>query len=304
MDAGFSCRHSFFKGFGMKLFGLVFVFATVFGGFLWGGGQIAPILHVLPHEGLTIIGAAIGAFIIANPSYVVKETLGRLKCLIKPEAHDKSHYLELLSVLFMIFKLARTKGWLALEQHIEHPEESGLFKQFPVFSADHHATTFLCDYLRIISLGNENPHEIEALMDEEIETITHHELAPAHSVQTMADGIPALGIVAAVLGVIKTMGAISEPPEILGKMIGGALVGTFLGVFVAYGMVGPTAGALGAYGDSNILYYRCMKVGVLAFLNGAAPQVAVEFARKFLPHNVQPTFLELEEKLNELPSPG
>lgn len=288
----------------MKLFGLLFVFATVFGGYMWGGGQLGPILHVLPHEGLTIIGAAIGAFIIANPSYVVKDTIKNLKCLIKPEAYAKADYIELLSVLYMVFKLARTKGWLALEQHIEHPHESELFKQFPGFNANHHAVTFLCDYLRIISLGNENPHEIEALMDEEIETITQHEMHPSHAVQTMADGIPALGIVAAVLGVIKTMGAISEPPEILGKMIGGALVGTFLGVFVAYGMVGPTAGALGASGQSKILYYRCIKVAVLAFLNGAAPQVAVEFSRKFLPHHVQPNFLELEEKLNTLPSPG
>ncbi|HEY8189360.1 MAG TPA: flagellar motor stator protein MotA [Micavibrio sp.] len=288
----------------MKLFGLIFVFATVFGGYLWGGGKMAPVLHVLPHEGLTIIGAAIGAFIISNPSYVIKDTLKNLKCLIKPEAHDKASYIELLSLLFMVFKLVRTKGWLALEQHIEHPHESSLFNQFPGFAADHHATVFLCDYLRIISLGNENPHEIEALMDEEIETISEHEMHPSHSVQSMADGIPALGIVAAVLGVIKTMGSITEPPEVLGKMIGGALVGTFLGVFVAYGMVGPTAGALATLGNSKILYFRCIKVGILAFLNGAAPQVAVEFARKFLPHHVQPTFIELEEKLNSLPSPG
>lgn len=288
----------------MKLFGLLFVFITVFGGFLWGGGKMAPIIHVLPHEAVTILGAAIGAFIMANPTYVVKETLGNLKCLIKPEAYKKDDYIELMSVLFMIFKLARTKGWLALEQHIEQPHDSELFKQFPGFAHNHHALTFLCDYLRIISLGNENPHEIEALMDEEIETISHHEMHPSHAVQTMADGIPALGIVAAVLGVIKTMGAISEPPEVLGKMIGGALVGTFLGVFVAYGMVGPTAGALAGYGESRILYFRCIKVAVLAFLNGSAPQVAVEFSRKFLPHHLQPTFQELEEKLNSLPAPG
>ena len=288
----------------MKLVGFLIVFVGVFGGYILAGGKIAPILHVLPHECMIIIGAAIGAFMVANPTYVIKDTFKNFKCVIKPEAHNKNDYLELLSVLFMLFKLARTKGWLALEQHIEHPEESALFNQFPGFSANHHAVTFLCDYLRIISLGNENPHEIEALMDEELETISHHEMHPSHAVQTMADGIPALGIVAAVLGVIKTMGSITEPPEVLGKMIGGALVGTFLGVFVAYGIVGPMAGALGGLGNSRIVYYRCMKVGVLAFLNGAAPQVAVEFARKFLPHHIQPNFLELEEKLNELPSPG
>lgn len=288
----------------MKIFGLIFVFACVFGGYIWAGGKMQAIFVVLPQEGTIIMGAAIGAFLISNPPYVIKETISNLKCLIKPEAYDKDSYIELLSVLFMVFKLARTKGWLSLEQHIEHPHESELFKQFPGFSNNHHAITFFCDYLRIISLGNENPHELEALMDEEIETISHHEMHPSHAVQTMADGIPALGIVAAVLGVIKTMGSITEPPEILGKMIGGALVGTFLGVFVAYGMVGPTAGALAGLGQSKITYYKCIKVAVLAFLNGAAPQVAVEFSRKFLPHHLQPTFLELEDKLNALPSPG
>jgi len=141
-------------------------------------------------------------------------------------------------------------------------------------------------------------------MDEELETLEQEFMHPSHAVQTMADGIPALGIVAAVLGIIKTMGSITEPPEILGKMIGGALVGTFLGVFLSYGFVGPLAGALGTKGESEMTYYRAIKVSLLAFLNGAAPQVAVEFARKFLPHHVQPDFNELEEKLNELPSPG
>ncbi|MBI4031064.1 MAG: flagellar motor stator protein MotA [Proteobacteria bacterium] len=288
----------------MKLLGLLIVIGGVFAGYLLGGGHMAPILHAAPHEMMTIGGAAIGAFLVANTPHVIKDTVKNLNCLIKPEAHNKESYIELLSVLFSLFKLARTKGWLALESHIEQPDESELFKQFPGFHHNHHALLFLCDYLRIISLGKENPHEIEALMDEEIETIRHEKMHPSHAVQTMADGIPALGIVAAVLGVIKTMGSITEPPEVLGKMIGGALVGTFLGVFLAYGFVGPIAGALGAKGESEIMYYRCIKVAVVSFLNGSAPQVAVEFARKFLPHNVQPTFMELEEKLNELPAPG
>jgi chemotaxis protein MotA len=253
---------------------------------------------------MTIGGAAIGAFLIANSSHTIKATAKNLNCVVRPEAHNKDSYIELLSVLYMLFKLARTKGWLALESHIENPHESELFKQFPGFYGNHHATLFLCDYLRIISLGKENPHEIEALMDEEIETIHQEKMHPSHAVQTMADGIPALGIVAAVLGVIKTMGSITEPPEILGKMIGGALVGTFLGVFLAYGFVGPIAGALAGKGESEVLYYRCIKMAMISFLNGTPPQVAVEFARKFLPHHVQPTFIELEEKLNALPSPS
>ncbi len=288
----------------MKFLGLLIVFGGVFGGYILLGGKMEPILVVLPYEGMIIVGAAIGAFIIGNTSHIIKDTIKALNCMIKAEEHSKEDYLELLSVLYMVFKLARTKGWLALESHIEAPEESELFKQFPGFSSNHHATTFLCDYLRIISLGNENPHEIEALMDQELETIEHEKMHPNHAMQTMADAMPALGIVAAVLGVIKTMGHITDPPEVLGKMIGGALVGTFLGVFAAYGIFGPIASAMGQRGQSKVMYYKCMKVSVLAFLNGAAPQVAVEFSRKFLPHHVQPGFLELEEKLNELPSPG
>lgn len=288
----------------MKILGLLIVFGGVFGGYVLSGGYMGVILHALPFEGMMIGGAAIGAFIIGQPMHVIKATGKNLNCMIKPEAHNKASYLELMSVMFMLFKLARTKGWLALEPHIENPHESTLFAQFPGFHHDHHAVTFLCDYLRIISLGNENPHEIDALMDEEIESLTHEKMHPAHAVQGMADGIPALGIVAAVLGVIKTMGSITEPPEVLGHMIGGALVGTFLGVFLAYGMVGPIASALGIKAESEIRYYRCMKICLIAFLNGAAPQVAVEFARKFLPHDVQPSFLELEEKLNALPSPS
>jgi chemotaxis protein MotA len=287
----------------MKFFGFFLVFACTFGGYFLLGGKMKVILAVLPYEALIILGTAIGAFIVANSTHVIKSTISGLRCLVTPEAHTKESYLELLSVLYMLFKLARTKGWLSLESHIEEPEESDLFKQFPHFFQNQHAVEFICDYLRIISLGNENPHELEALMDEEIETLTEERMHPSHSVQTMADGIPALGIVAAVLGVIKTMQAITEPPEVLGKMIGSALVGTFIGVWAAYGFVGPVASALGERAKSEIMYYKCIKVTILAFLNGAAPQVAVEFGRKFLAHNIQPNFDELEEKLNELPSP-
>jgi len=258
----------------------------------------------MPGEIMIIIGVGIAAFLISNPLPLVKQTLKSFKCLSKPAAHNKQSYIELLSLLFTLFKLARTKGWLALEQHIEEPETSELFKKFPSVYNNHHALVFLCDYLRIISLGNDNPHEIEALMDEEIETITHHEEHPGHAVQVVADGLPALGIVAAVLGVIKTMASINEPPEVLGHLIASALVGTFLGVWAGYGFVGPFANAMLARAHSEIMYYRCIKAGIIAFLNGAAPQVAVEFSRKLLPHEVQPTFLELEGKLNELPNPA
>lgn len=288
----------------MKLIGLLAVIGCTFGGYIILGGKLDVILAVAPFEGLIIFGSAVGAFIASNTMDTIKNTLANMGAMIKPEVHNKESYMDLLSMLYMIFKLARTKGWLSIESHIENPHDSDLFNHFPKIAADHHVLTFLTDYLRIISLGNDNPHEIEALMDEEIESIEHHAMHPSHAVQNMADGIPALGIVAAVLGVIKTMGSITEPPEVLGKMIGGALVGTFLGVWIAYGFVGPIAQTLGTRGESIVMYYKCMRVSIVAFLNGAAPQVAVEFGRKFLPHHLQPSFLELEEKLNEAPSIG
>jgi chemotaxis protein MotA len=295
----------------MKFIGIAMVFVCTFGGLMVAAGVeramhliTGAIIPAMPGEIIIIFGCAICAFVISNTPEGVKHTLQYMKSIKAPNAHPKEDYMDLLSMLYSVFKLARTKGWLAMEQHIENPHDSALFQQFPTFHHNHHAVTFLCDYLRIISLGNENPHQLEALMDEEIETIQHHEAHPGHAVQTMADGIPALGIVAAVLGVIKTMSSISEPPEVLGKMIGGALVGTFLGVWLGYGFIGPIAGAMSGRAETEVMYYRCIKVGIIAFLNGAAPQVAVEFSRKLLPHDVQPGFLELEEKLNELPSPS
>lgn len=290
----------------LKIIGLVLVVVMTFGGFLVAGGHMdiitGVILKAMPGEMMIIMGVAIAAFMIANNPHVIKETLHYLKLITKPEAHSKDDYLELLGMLYLVFRTSRQKGWLALESHIENPEDSDIFKQFPSFNANHHARTFLCDYLRIISLGNDNPHNLEALMEQEIETISTEKHHPGHAVQTMADGIPALGIVAAVLGVIKTMGSITEPPEVLGKMIGSALVGTFLGVWMAYGFVGPLAGAINSRADSEVKYYICMKVAIVALLQGCAPQVAVEFARKTLHHEVQPTFLEVEEATNKATS--
>ena len=296
----------------MKLVGLALVFVATFGGLLIAMhfdmakfmGLVGVILAAMPGELAIIMGCAVAAFLVANTPETIKGTLKYFSALTKPAAYSKDDYIEMLSTLYTILKLAKVKGWLAIEQHIENPEESELFSQFPKFQHNHHGIVFLCDYLRIISLGNDNPFEIEALMDQEIEGIEAHEGHPGHAMQAMADGIPALGIVAAVLGIIKTMASISEPPEVLGKMIGGALVGTFLGVWVSYGMVAPIASAMTSKGETEVVYYKCMKACIIAFLNGAAPQVAIEFSRKLLPHHLQPSFLELEEILNELPSPA
>lgn len=284
----------------IRILGFIMVPLCVIGGYMAMGGKVAVLWQ--PFEVVIIVGAAVGAFMIANPTSLIKETMHEIKGIFKGQPYDKDDYLELLAMLYTVFKLARTKGFLALESHIENPDDSEIFRQFPRFNANHHARTFLCDYLRIISLGSENPHEMEALMDEEIETMHGEKKHASHAVQVMADGMPALGIVAAVLGVIKTMGSITEPPEVLGKLIGGALVGTFLGVWLSYGFIAPVATAIQTRGDAEVKYYQCMKVAILAFLQGVAPQVAVEFARKTLTHDVTSTFIEVEQATQNAPT--
>ncbi len=224
------------------IIGSIIVAASVIGGYAAMGGKLAVLWQ--PFEVVIIIGAAIGALIIGNPKKVIIGAIKSIGHSMKGARYGKDDYIELLTLMYQLFRTAKSKGMLALETHIENPGDSELFAQFPGVQGNHHAITFICDYLRMISLGTENPYEIEALIDEEIDT-HHTELHQViNAVQSMADGLPALGIVAAVLGVIKTMGSITEPPEVLGKLIGGALVGTFLGVFVAYGYVGPLASSL------------------------------------------------------------
>lgn len=276
-----------------KIVGHLGVLFCTFGGYALNGGHIRVLWQ--PFEFLIILGSAVMAFLVANSGHVVKQTMADLKAIYKKDKYGKAEYIELLSLMFLVFKTARSKGWLALEQHIENPHDSEIFKKFPGFYADHHATTFLCDYLRLISLGAEKPHEVEALLDQEIDTQKEGRSHSSHAVQSIADGMPALGIVAAVLGVIHTMGSISEPPEVLGHLIGGALVGTFFGVFMAYGFVAPIASAIKERNDTELKYYVCIKTCLLAFLQGAAPQVSVEFGRKILAHDVQPTFVEVEQ---------
>ncbi|HYE00079.1 MAG TPA: flagellar motor stator protein MotA [Alphaproteobacteria bacterium] len=283
----------------LPIIGWVIVLACVFTGYVAAGGHMGVLWQ--PFEFLIILGAAAGAFITGNTKSVLKATGKGMGVLLKGPRHTKESYLELLSLQYQIFKIAKTKGLLALESHIERPEESSIFQSFPKFFADHHAMEFMCDYLRLMSLGTENPHELADLMDEEIETHHNEHLAVANAVQGMADGMPALGIVAAVLGVIHTMGSITEPPAVLGKLIGGALVGTFFGVLAAYGFVAPVATALKAIYDTESKYYQCMKAGLLAHVSGYAPAISVEFARKTLTSDVKPTFFEVEEATAALP---
>jgi chemotaxis protein MotA len=282
------------------IIGSVVVIACVIGGYVLNGGHLAVLFQ--PFEILIIVGAAVGAFITSNRKPVLSATITAITGLLKAERYDKEAYLELLSLLYSVFKLAKTKGALALEQHVENPNESTLFQRFPKFFSDHHAVVFLCDYLRLLTLGTDNHHEMETLMDEDIETFHEEHVAVASAVQTMADGLPALGIVAAVLGVIHTMGSITEPPAVLGHLIGGALVGTFMGVLLSYGFVGPIGAAIKARGDAEQRYFLCIKAGILAYMQGYAPSVAVEFARKSLNTDVRPTFYEVEEAVEALPA--
>jgi chemotaxis protein MotA len=282
------------------LIGVAVVIVCVLGGYTAMGGHLVVLLQ--PFEFIIIAGSAVGAFIIGNPKWILSRAAKGVGQAMKGSPYKKDHYLELLSLLYQIFKLAKSKGMLVLEPHIENPDESELFANFPKFHANHHAVTFVCDYLRLISLGTENAYELEALMDEEIETHHSEHSQVASSIQTMADGMPALGIVAAVLGVIKTMGSITEPPEVLGHLIGGALVGTFLGVFLSYGFIGPIASTLKSTYDAETKYLQCIRVALLAYVQGYAPSVAIEFARKALLSDVRPTFYEVEEAVSALPA--
>ena len=284
------------------LVGIGLVVLSVFGGYAAMGAHLAVLWQ--PFEAVIILGAAVGAFVIANPGSVLKGMGGLFATLFRGPRYDKSAYLELLGLQYTLFKLAKSKGNLALEAHVENPSESTIFGQFPKFSADHHAVEFMCDYLRMITLGTENAHELEALMDEELETHHQERERIVNAIQALADGTPALGIVAAVLGVIKTMGSIDQPPEVLGHLIGGALVGTFLGVFVAYGFFAPMAQSLRNIFEAESKYYLSMKAGLLAHMAGYAPAVSIEFARKALMSEVRPTFIEVEQSTASLQAAG
>lgn len=258
------------------------------------------VLEAAPLELVVILGAAVGAMVIGTPKHILSKLGQAFSDIMKGPSYTKDTYLELICLLYQIFKLSQSKGMLALEPHVEKPDESSIFSAFPTIKADHHVVEFICDYLRMVTMGTDNPHQIEDIINEELE-VHHHEKTQMASVfSNMGDGLPALGIVAAVLGVIKTMASIDQPPAILGGMIGHALVGTFLGVFLAYGFVGPMAQNLNALYEQEGKLFQCVKTALIAYLNGHAPAIAVEFARKAIPIHLRPSFYEVEAKLSEL----
>src|SRR5271166_212083 len=275
--------------------GVVVLLGCVFGSYLASGGSMEPSIEALPFELWTIGGAAISTFVMANSMHAVKDTLGALGKAVKGAAFAKADYIELLSLLYFLVRLASTKGAMALEPHIEKPEESKAFLRFPKILANHHASTIMCDYLRMVGMNADDPNQIEDVMGRELKKTLNEELHPCHALQTMSDGLPALGIVAAVLGVIKTMSHIDQPPAILGAMIGGALTGTFLGVLLAYGIVGPVASRMKGIVEEEAKYLEVIRAVLVTHLHGNAPQVSVESGRKMVPNEHMPTFQELEE---------
>ncbi len=282
------------------IIGIIIVFGSVCGGYMMAGGHFGVLWQ--PAEFVIILGAALGALVIANPPKVLKKLPKAIGSAIKGSKLKKADYIELLCLQYQVFKLIKSKGILAIESHIENPHESTLFHEFPKFHHNHHAVEFLCDYLRMISLGSTNPYVMEDLMNLELDVHHEEDHAYASAMQGMADGMPALGIVAAVLGVIHTMGFITEPPAILGKLIGAALVGTFFGVLVSYGLFAPLANGIAAAKAADSKYNACLKTGILAYLQGSAPSICAEFARKSLTSDVRPSFKEVEEAIEKLPS--
>jgi chemotaxis protein MotA len=284
----------------LAIVGIVIVFVMVFGGYVLAGGSFAVILKSLPFELMMIGGATVGSFVVANKGVVIKQTLKDMGICFKGGKWSKDDYRDLLCLLFMLTKTIKSKGILALEPHIENPVESPIFSQFPRILSDHFAIDFICDTLRMVTMSLEDPYQVEDLMQRQIDKHHHEILSGGEAMQSMADALPAIGIVAAVLGVIKTMSHIDAPPEVLGKMIGGALVGTFLGVFLSYCFIGPMATKIKSTHNQDSQFYFIIRDVIVAHLKGNAPQISVEIGRGNIPTMYQPSFFELEASMNEL----
>jgi chemotaxis protein MotA len=282
--------------------GLFVVMAGVFGGYIAAGGSMGVILHSLPFEMSMIGGAAVGSFLVGNSNHVIKHALHGFKLAVKGTHWKKDDYRNLLLLLFALCKLMKTKGMVAIEQHIERPDDSEIFRQYPHILHDPFALKMICDYLRMLTMDLNDPMTLDDAMEREIDKHLHEEMHGSHALQGLADGLPALGIVAAVLGVIKTMSHINEPPEVLGRMIGGALVGTFLGVFLSYGIVAPFSSKVGQIVSDDIQFYRVIKDVLVAHLKGNAVQVSIEIGRGNIPGHMQPTFAEIEAATNNMPT--
>ncbi|MBM9596133.1 flagellar motor stator protein MotA [Roseitranquillus sediminis] len=283
------------------IIGIVIIFAMVFGGYILAGGKMGIIMKSLPFEMMMIGGAAVGAFVLSNDMSTIKHTGKDIAKVFKGPKWKPEDYRDLLCLLFELIRLARQNP-VGLEEHIEAPETSAIFERYPKIVKDREAVEMICDTMRSASMNYDDPHQVEEVLEKRMEANLHHALHSAHALQSMADGLPALGIVAAVLGVIKTMASIDQPPEILGKMIGGALVGTFLGVFLAYGFVGPFAAKVKAVVEEDAHFYQLIREVLVANLYEHATQICIEVGRQNTPGHVRPSYGDLEEALKTVKS--
>jgi len=264
----------------------------VIGGFLMEKGKL--LVLVQPSELVIIGGAAIGTILVANPLPTILKIFGSVFKVLGGNPYGKAYYLESLKMLNDIFQFARKSGMAKLEEDVENPEKSATFSKYPKMLRDHHLLHFVCDTLRMAVSGVVPPHDLDALLENEIDVHHHEQMVPVRALSTVADALPGLGIVAAVLGVVITMGALSGPPEQIGEKVGAALVGTFLGILLSYGVVAPLAANIEKIVDAGSQFYQVMRAGLMAFAKGMAPSIAVEFARRAIPHDVRPTFREME----------
>lgn len=276
--------------------GILVVFVMVFGGYLAAGGKMGIILKAAPFEFTMIGGAAAGAFLIANSMDGVKHTLKDVGKVFKGPKWVKEDYQDLLCLLFELIRIAR-KSPVELESHIEGPDDSEIFGRYPKIQGDKETVALICDTLRSASMNYDDPHQVEEVLEKRLEANLHHALHSTHAIQAIADGLPALGIVAAVLGIIKTMASIDQPPEVLGKLIGGALVGTFLGVFLAYGFAGPFAVKVKSVTEDEAQFHQLIREVLVANLHNHSVNICIEVGRQNTPGHIRPTFSDLEEAL-------
>lgn len=284
----------------MGFVGIIVVFAMVFGGFIIAGGKMGVILHAAPIELMIIGGAALGAFLIANPMKAIKASFKYGIKAMTSKGPQKQDYVELLQMLFQLFQVYRKEGPQGVEKHIENPEQSDIFKAYPSFIHNHHAVDYLCDTMKITLSAELSPYDVDDLLNNDLKAIHAEEHMAQHAVAAVGDGVPGLGIVAAVLGIVKTMAYLTEGVEKIGSLVAGALVGTMLGVFLAYGLIGPTAGKMAADIDAEGRYLECIRQALVALQRGAPPLVCVEFARRSIQPEERPSFAEMDKATKDI----
>lgn len=277
----------------ISIVGIVIVFGAVIGGFMMEKGQLGVLIQ--PAEVVTIVGAALGTLLVANPIHVLKSLIGSLSGVISGSPYNRQRYLETLKMMFDLFTKARKEGLVAIEADVEGADKSAIFKQYPKFLKDHHVKDFVCDTMRMAITGGVQPFDVDQMMELDMDVHHHSTGLPTDALNTVADALPGLGIVAAVLGIVITMGSLGGPPEEIGRKVAAALVGTFLGILLCYGMLGPLASNMTKLNEEEHAYYHILRVVMLAFIKGTSPILAVELARRAIPAHIRPSFQDVEK---------